>query len=389
MKRHSILSICLLCAAGWLSLTGGGADAQSPPAPCMESFLTGTGGPAPQNGRAQAGVFVRYGNSTNGCDAVRLQIDAGRGTLLRLSLIPAPAVPGFVTPQSLDALFLTHAHIDHTSSLPDILESRWIAVKNDGQFKDAPPPPGTYRALPVICSGRAYDIARHALTPWADWEIPQRRADDRRRAGPEADIHSFSAGTTARLVWQRGDVRVFAVAVRHIADAVGYRIDTPAGSLCVSGDTALAASLVGMCERAKAVIHDVIHPVIADIVAKPPPADAAFIGIIGKIVRSHALSGDLAAFNKTRAALILTHIIPPPGAGGFQGIPLEGRLDRLYRGRPPGPVSMADHCRAVRDGRFSGPLYVGVDLLKIKIVDGTLTVTPPKGMKTVCPGGAF
>ena len=95
--------------------------------PCTEVFLTGTGGgPAPQFGNAQSSVFLRSGHTGNGCNSVRLQFDAGRGTLMNLSRIKAPTRPGFVTPPSLSALFLTHGHSDHTSSVPDILETHWI-----------------------------------------------------------------------------------------------------------------------------------------------------------------------------------------------------------------------------------------------------------------------
>ena len=76
--------------------------------PCTEVFLTGTGGgPAAVNGNAQSGVFIRSGHSGNGCNDVRLQFDAGRGTLLKLSLVPSPTRPGFVTPPSISALFIT------------------------------------------------------------------------------------------------------------------------------------------------------------------------------------------------------------------------------------------------------------------------------------------
>jgi ribonuclease Z len=70
-----------LLAATWLAIATT-ADA----APCLIVTLTGTqGGPQSFNGLAGAGTLVRYGDDANGCGAVKLQFDAGRGTTMRLS----------------------------------------------------------------------------------------------------------------------------------------------------------------------------------------------------------------------------------------------------------------------------------------------------------------
>ena len=57
-------------------------------APCMIVTITGAqGGPQAYQGQAGPGTLVRYGDDADNCNAVRLQFDAGRGTLLRLSQI--------------------------------------------------------------------------------------------------------------------------------------------------------------------------------------------------------------------------------------------------------------------------------------------------------------
>ena len=75
--------------------------------------LTGTGVPVPDPDRAGAGTLVDL-------DGVRLQVDAGRGTVLRLagSMTPLP---------TLDAVLLTHHHSDHLVGLADLVLSRWLA----------------------------------------------------------------------------------------------------------------------------------------------------------------------------------------------------------------------------------------------------------------------
>ena len=75
--------------------------------------LTGTGVPVPDPRRAGAGTSVEL-------DGVRLQVDAGRGTVERLTAALAPV-------QSLDAVLLTHHHSDHLVGLADLVLSRWLA----------------------------------------------------------------------------------------------------------------------------------------------------------------------------------------------------------------------------------------------------------------------
>jgi ribonuclease Z len=95
------------------------ACAESVSENCLEVVLTGTqGGPPAVNGLAGAGTLVRYGSVENQCNDVLLQFDAGRGTTQRLSQLD-------VTPNDLDAVFLTHLHSDHTEGLIGLMQLRW------------------------------------------------------------------------------------------------------------------------------------------------------------------------------------------------------------------------------------------------------------------------
>jgi len=77
-------------------------------APCVIVTITGAqGGPQAFQGQAGPGTLVRYGDDADNCSAVRLQFDAGRGTLLRLSQLN-------VLSSQLDAIFFTHMHNDHS-----------------------------------------------------------------------------------------------------------------------------------------------------------------------------------------------------------------------------------------------------------------------------------
>src|SRR5688572_1976641 len=84
----------------WLGLSTAHA------APCMTVTITGAqGGPQADRGQAGPGTLVQYGDDSNNCGGVRLQFDAGRGTLLRLSQLE-------VLSSQVNAVFLTHMHND-------------------------------------------------------------------------------------------------------------------------------------------------------------------------------------------------------------------------------------------------------------------------------------
>ena len=352
--------------------------------PCAEVFLTGTGGgPASQFGNAQSGVFIRSGHSGNGCNSERLQFDAGRGTLLKLSLVPAPTRPGFVTPTSLTALFLTHGHSDHTSSVPDILETRWVMTKNDGQFPDLKPPKPPYKPFPVICFEDTCDVVQKALIPW-EGEVKSRATNDFRSTDPSADMLKFTGSSEPQVVWDSGEMKVSAVSVKHIAGSVGYLIETAAGNVCISGDTSFSTNFKTMCQSADIIIHEVIHPVLDGIAEKVPSSDPIFSKVMENIYDSHTPTDDFDEFSDLDSVMVLSHIIPPIGAGGFQLIPLVPHLNRMDDTRKPGPIRAKDFCKAIRGAGFDDELHVGRDLMQLKLVAGDVSTSMPDKQKTDC-----
>ncbi len=254
--------------------------------------VTGTGTPIQEPGRAGAGVLVQAGG-------VALQFDAGRGTTLRL------AEAGFDL-RDLDALFVTHHHSDHLVGLPDLAMSRWL----EGDPVEAP-------ALRVVVpEGPAADLVAGMLDVWRP-EMELRAAHTGRTGVARMDVRRFTPGRTPQQVFAAGDVGVQAVAVRHepVVPAVAYRVAAPAGTVVISGDTAVCAEVEALAGGADVLVHEAFRrAALPPGLLSDPEAIAAY----------HADTVALGAMaGRARVGtLVLTHLIPPPrtaaDAAGFE-----------------------------------------------------------------------
>ena len=269
--------------------------------------LTGTGVPVPDPERAGAGTLVEL-------DGVRLQVDAGRGTVMRLT--------GSMTPVAdLDAVLLTHHHSDHLTGLADLVLTRWIA--------------GAHRTTIVAPEGPTAVFAAGVLDQWHD-DVAVRIAHADHDGPPAVDVVAFAAPATPVEVWRAGAVTVTAVAVHHepVLPAVAYRIDGPSGSVVVSGDTVVCAEVEALAAGADVLVHEVRLRSFAEaVVGTHYEAIAAY----------HADAVDLGAAAERAGVgrLVLTHFIPPP-TDGYQPFVDE-----------------------VRRGGFTGELVAGPDLTSV------------------------
>ena len=75
--------------------------------------LLGTGVPIPRPDRFGPATLIEAGKQT-------ILIDAGRGATIRLFQLGVPI-------GSIDALFLTHFHSDHTVGIPDLWLTGWLS----------------------------------------------------------------------------------------------------------------------------------------------------------------------------------------------------------------------------------------------------------------------
>jgi ribonuclease Z len=324
--------------------------------PCMTVTITGAqGGPQAYQGQAGPGTLVRYGEDADNCNAVRLQFDTGRGTLLRLSQIN-------VLSSQINAVFFTHMHNDHSEGFADLIQHRWLIFPTSPKFDvvcsdDVASPLGHT----VSCKKFVAHIADAAVQ---SGEVAQRIAEDKRRlaGGPAAlaNVRTFEPKNEPQPVWLLGDVKVSAVRSTHIAGHASYRVDTPAGSVVIGGDagndafappraSSTSAQVEALAKGADVIVHSTIHPVMG------PDRDS---GMPPLIFYRQGSAFDLGAMAQRTGAkhLVLTHLIPVPGA------PSQG----VWK-VPGGALTEADYKKAAQDGGFSGNTIVATDLASIRL----------------------
>lgn len=271
--------------------------------------ITGTGCPIPDGNRAGPGVLIR-------CGDLSMQFDVGRSTVQRLAAAD-------VWIPDLDAVFITHHHSDHVSGLADLLLTYWTMDRHDDG-----------RAIPVIAPKG--DSANYVKTVFDGWEadIDVRIAHAGRAHRPKIELVDFEVPDTPTEVWRHGDVIVSTGQVRHepVQGAVGYRIETPDGSIAITGDTRVCDEVAALAEGVDVLVYEAMRFSSFDDLPKSRHfvmdyhADTKLIG---------AQAAELGI-----PKLVLTHLIP-------------------------GPVTEADRQLfrdEVRSGGYTGELIVADDL---------------------------
>jgi len=115
----------------------------------------------------------------------------------------------------IDHVFVTHSHLDHVTSIP-------FLVDTVGGMRSRP--------ITVYATGATIEILRNHLFNWAIWpdftEIPS----------PEAPFMRYAEIEVGRGI-RVGARTVTPLPAIHTVPAVGYHLDSGAGSLVFSGDT--------------------------------------------------------------------------------------------------------------------------------------------------------
>ena len=311
-----------------------------------ELVLLGTAGaPLPVAGRGGT-------SSALVVDGQVFLVDCGRGA-------PSAYVDAGLDFRRLEAVFLTHLHIDHIGDLPGMILYPWgvrtgveplrvygpprPAALPDGDavfhrqtiIHPEVPAPGTADLVADILAGSAYHLNVMPL----DAHMP-----DAGQLVRAADIPVWDAAGGPVTVLDDGAIRVTAVAVTHgrAIPALGYRFDTADGSVVFSGDTRVNEDLIALARGADILVHQVadldylrlhgmdgaelgrMHALHTDVTEVGGVAERAGVG---ELILNHYLPGDPAAIPEEDWARRAGQ-----GFGGITTAGRDGMRRTLHRG---------------------------------------------------------
>ena len=233
----------------------------------MQLMFCGTSGGAPTDSRACAGLLVTAGDST-------VLLDCGIGSLRQLSVAR-------VSLQKIDAVLLSHLHLDHAGALPELLARR-------AQRRTAPPeihgPAGT-----ADYAARALQLVEVQMKPYA--VAPQVWSDP--------VVHQTQPGALRVF-----DFDVTSEAVRHPpVHAFARRIEADGRSIVYSGDTVPEHEvMVKLAEGADVLIHEVYSDEALERSARDQEDYRGRHSEVREVARIASAAGV--------DRLILTHLLP-------------------------------------------------------------------------------
>ena len=321
-RRLAILSACLAVTSAAYTCVVWAQD--------FKVTLLGTGTPFPVPDRFGAATLVEAGKE-------RLLFDVGRGATIRLNQISVPM-------GTLNAVFLTHFHSDHTSGIPDLWLTGWI-----GRYYG-----NRHSPFRVIGPKGTVSLMQNLERAYAE-DIRIRYADEKNPM--EGVAIAASEYASDGVVYDKNGVTVTAFEVDHgalIKPAYGYRIDYEGRSVILSGDTRYSENLEKHAQGATLVVHEVA-------IANPEYYDKT---PIVKYIMAHHITpqqaGSLFARLKPKLAAY-THLV-------FLGSPVY-----------PAP-KVADLERTTR-ATYSGPLALGTDLMAFDVRNDQVIVIPDASKK--------
>jgi ribonuclease BN (tRNA processing enzyme) len=269
----------------------------------IEVLFTGTGSPRPSLERANSGQLLTIGGRT-------ALIDCGGGTTRRL-------LEANVDLTTIDTLFLTHLHSDHTLDYAEFMLGSWAMGRSAMQVFG---PAGTRRLHDLLL-----------MQPYRE-DIEYRMSLGRSSAGMmDMEITEYGPG----VVLDAPDLRVTAAEVIHSTLTYALRFESGGEVLVHSGDTCYCDALVDLAKGADVLIHDVCMA--------PSPAfenNRAFPDLYNHLKAHHATPAEAGRTAREAGVrkLVLTHFL------------LGARIEQSI-----------EECRA----EFDGEIIIGEDLLRI------------------------
>jgi ribonuclease Z len=313
----------------------------------MHAIITGSGSamPDPERGNASQAVVV---------DGTVLQFDCGRRTMDNL-------MRAGVNPVEVDYIFFTHLHFDHIATYGYYIVSSWIAGRPK-PFKVFGPP-GTAEMSDGAFQGIHKMDVKFVTQLVATWpeEMKQRPA-------PELPVELKEVGPG--VVLESEKFKVTATETPHIAPSFGmkslaYRVDSPYGSVAISGDTAPSQNVIELAKGADLLIHECTVP---DFGMTQGGKFSSRSGVrrvesdTSKPRTGHTSPSELGKVAQQAGVkkLVATHLAP------YTSVQAAVDMSALYYGPRQAPDIWEKFTSAMKK-QYDGPVILGEDAMVIKV----------------------
>ncbi|HET9033967.1 MAG TPA: MBL fold metallo-hydrolase [Dokdonella sp.] len=273
--------------------------------------ILGSGGPIANSSRASSGYLVWIKGEA------RLLVDAGGGTFARFGEAGAHV-------DSLDAILLTHLHVDHSVELPAYLKSAWFSDRKRNLQLVGPSASGAFPAIDDFLNALigptqgAYRYLSGYLTDGAGY-FPLKT----RTVAHDSD--------KPVIVLDNDELRVSAIGVRHgPVPALGYLVESGGHKIAFSGDqNGNNPAFAKMIESADVLIMDHAIPEKADRIAAnlhARPSEIAKLATdakVGRLVLSHIMPRSESQLKASQSLISATYTGPIIVAEDMMCIDLE------------------------------------------------------------------
>ncbi len=208
----------------------------------LRLVLLGTGNPTPRAHRAGQSIAVLS-------DDAGAIFDLGPGSAMNLFASP-------VDPLAIDQLFFTHHHFDHMADFGHFVMARWDQGAGAGDALTVYGPPPLRRIADLLFGPEGVygpDLQARTRHPLSQ-RIHQLRGGPMPRTLPALDIRELDEGDAVacdRWTVTTGPARH----VQPYLTSLSYRLQTPAASVVISGDTRPLPVLVDFARDADVLVH--------------------------------------------------------------------------------------------------------------------------------------
>lgn len=296
----------------------------------LQIAITGSGSalPDPFRGGASCALII---------DGRILQFDFGRQVMENLMLVG-------INPMQLDEIYFTHLHFDHINDYDYYATATWISGLQKNVFVHGPP--GTKAMSDAAITGMHKVMYDHIR---AMHNRPVRPLNVRQES--PFVIKEVNDGT----VVENDSYKVTCARVPHTGGEVislGYRIDTPYGSVAISGDTGPSDAMIQLGKNVDVMLHELTLPDYGMTTGGSFSQEHVHTGKNPGHTSPTKL-GELAA--KANVKTLVPYHLPPYGS-----VPAAVDMSSLYYGSEADATVWAQFEAAIKKN-FSGKVVLAQD----------------------------